>query len=447
MRIVERLGVVGDGSPEIDTATDGRGRALRRRRQRTRAGLGALVVLVVIGALVVRERDGRTLDTVGPAQATPVRYLPADVPPGFELAWVDTREGPVVRPAQPEPWTAGAPSAYVYGYRSETAELDVDVFPGYTLDADAIARSWRQKTSDDDVDIRVVSGERGRRAVVSERPTTVLAALEIEGATVLVSGHGLGPANTTVSFHVIDELVRSFRVVEEREWSSVIASADVSPPSGPRGAGETLIAGEGWLLQAIPYRRPRWTTQPALALTVGDTSSLVGDEPPQHFADREPLDGDVIVDLLRDGDRTVAWGLAPATAATVRLGFAGRSVVATTVPFGQSAAFAVEVGDAPGEPDEIVALDRDGRSIYAFAGQLPGDAADCGVEAAETVDVPDVVGLSLGDAIRAVEAAGLSVVGTGTPPGDPTDGAIITAQEPPAGTSVPAGSCIGFRTG
>jgi len=63
------------------------------------------------------------------------------------------------------------------------------------------------------------------------------------------------------------------------------------------------------------------------------------------------------------------------------------------------------------------------------------------------VDVPDVVGLTLAEAIRRLETVGLRVVDNGTPPGDPdSENAIVTAQEPAAGASVPPGSCVGFRT-
>ena len=54
-------------------------------------------------------------------------------------------------------------SAYAYGYRSDTVELDVDVFPGYTLDSGDIARSWE---ADGDTQV-LVDGPR-RSAVVME---------------------------------------------------------------------------------------------------------------------------------------------------------------------------------------------------------------------------------------------------------------------------------------
>lgn len=63
------------------------------------------------------------------------------------------------------------------------------------------------------------------------------------------------------------------------------------------------------------------------------------------------------------------------------------------------------------------------------------------------ITVPNVVGKSLGDAITAVRARGLLVIGNGLPAGDPSEfSAIVRAQKPPAGMRVIAGACIGFRT-
>jgi PASTA domain len=77
---------------------------------------------------------------------------------------------------------------------------------------------------------------------------------------------------------------------------------------------------------------------------------------------------------------------------------------------------------------------------------LDPDARRCAVDGAD-VRVPDVRGERLEDAIRIVEDAGLIVVGSGVPEGDPTDSdARVRAQEPPAGLSVPMNACMGFRT-
>jgi beta-lactam-binding protein with PASTA domain len=61
--------------------------------------------------------------------------------------------------------------------------------------------------------------------------------------------------------------------------------------------------------------------------------------------------------------------------------------------------------------------------------------------------VPDVIGRHLGSAIRAIESAGLNVVGYGTPESDPTGpDSTVHAQKPSGGERVPAGACVGFRT-
>ena len=74
-------------------------------------------------------------------------------------------------------------------------------------------------------------------------------------------------------------------------------------------------------------------------------------------------------------------------------------------------------------------------------------AQRCATDGPRTIDVPDVVGLPLTDAITRIRAAGLDVVGTGTPDGDPTGPtAIVRSQEPAAGTLVPEAACVGFRT-
>ena len=88
---------------------------------------------------------------------------------------------------------------------------------------------------------------------------------------------------------------------------------------------------------------------------------------------------------------------------------------------------------------------------YAYWNPAAGASADgdarCTAEGPGTVVVPDVVGTALAEAIDTAMAAGLDVVDSGTPPGDPTtDDALVTSQEPPAGARVPEGACLGFRT-
>lgn len=87
------------------------------------------------------------------------------------------------------------------------------------------------------------------------------------------------------------------------------------------------------------------------------------------------------------------------------------------------------------------------RGTCTFALSTPDSPDQCVADGDRSITVPNVVGRPLTDAITAMQQAGLQVVGTGTPEGDPTGrGAVVQAQEPPAGERVPPGACIGFRT-
>ncbi|HWH35470.1 MAG TPA: PASTA domain-containing protein [Acidimicrobiales bacterium] len=61
--------------------------------------------------------------------------------------------------------------------------------------------------------------------------------------------------------------------------------------------------------------------------------------------------------------------------------------------------------------------------------------------------MPDVIGEPLSEAIATVSEEDLGVVGNGVPAGDPQTGdAVVIAQEPPPGSLVAVGACVGFRT-
>lgn len=140
----------------------------------------------------------------------------------------------------------------------------------------------------------------------------------------------------------------------------------------------------------------------------------------------------------------VAWGVAPPGSERVRLTFDERTVEARTVAYGPWMAFAVDVGEVAGEPRMTEALDGAGEVNSAVVGHPQGSCVEAGNP---SIDLPNVVGMPLWEAVRAIESAGFSVLGTGTPPEDPIDpGATISAQEPPAGTRLPEGACVGFRT-
>jgi len=94
---------------------------------------------------------------------------------------------------------------------------------------------------------------------------------------------------------------------------------------------------------------------------------------------------------------------------------------------------------------------RDGseeRSAPEQVSPIPAQVSgECVATGNQVVEVPDVVGLPLMTAIDKVRDAGLTVIGTGTPPNDPIEEtAIVRAHEPPAGIKVPLGACVGFRT-
>jgi len=74
---------------------------------------------------------------------------------------------------------------------------------------------------------------------------------------------------------------------------------------------------------------------------------------------------------------------------------------------------------------------------------LPGPESACAVEGEATVVVPDVVGLTEAEAVRRLEAVDLRVV-EGVASTDLSN--TVMAHEPPAGTSVVAGACVGLRT-
>jgi hypothetical protein len=82
---------------------------------------------------------------------------------------------------------------------------------------------------------------------------------------------------------------------------------------------------------------------------------------------------------------------------------------------------------------------REGACTFAFA--TTDSPNQCVPEGDRSITVPDAVGRPLGEAITAMQQAGLRVVGTGTPEGDPTESqAVVRAQEPPAGERVPLGA-------
>lgn len=438
MSVDERLGGWEPSTPDVDADAllSKVRRTVRRRRQRRLAMGSVAVTALFAGALLAltNDSDDTRIDTVGPGASAPVRYLPESVPDEFELAWVDDRQDPVAPPGEAESWETGVASAYVYGYRSDSVELDVDVFPGYSLDTGDVARSWEA-----DGDTQIMVDDPGRGAVLMESNGLQHAAVEIDGAVLRIVSHGLGEEESTMSFGVLHSFAQGFRVVTEQAWQAAIETADVAPPFGERGTGDVLWSGDRWELVRVAYRQPRWTTEDALVLHAGHSSA-----PEMYFADR-PAFGpdDVQFETFDAGDRTIVWGVASPEAAFVRLWYLDGTVEASTVPFGNNTAFALDVGSSS-NLRELGVWDAAGQRIYTLLN--PNTVVECVDDGDRTVEVPDVTGKDLRAAIATVEQAGMNVRGTGTAPDDPVEGASVTAQEPPAGTPVPPGACIRFRT-
>jgi hypothetical protein len=442
MSVDERLLGWEPPSPDVDAdelLTRVR-RTVRRRRQRRFVMESVAVFALFAGALLalVNDDDDTVIDTIGPGLSAPVRYLPENVPDEFVLAWVDDRQDPVAPPAEAEPWEAGVASAYAYGYRSDTVELDVDVFPGYTLDTGDVARSWGA-----DGDTQVMVDEPGRGAVLMESNGLQHAVVEIDGAVLRIVSHGLGDEESTMPFGFLHSFALGFRVVDEQAWQAAIETADVAPPFGVRSA-EVLIRGDGWALEGRRTRPPASITQAALALSFNPPSTAQ-DDMGSLITEWSDLDHNIDPQLTTDDSgRTVAWGVAPPGTASVRLRFAMATVIAPAVPYASATAYAVDVGDQALQLRLVEALDSKGAVLVGMVDATERSCADSGDE---HVTVPDLVGMKLWDAVASASRAGLNVVGTGTSAGDPTgDEAMVTAQAPEAGAPVPPGACIGFRT-
>ncbi|MEO8693371.1 MAG: permease-like cell division protein FtsX [Acidimicrobiales bacterium] len=161
----------------------------------------------------------------------------------------------------------------------------------------------------------------------------------------------------------------------------------------------------------------------------------------RRFADNQELTSSVTADIL-----PARWTFVLASEIAAR----NQSMTAT---FGSDPAVKqVRCTPFPSSPEPtlVPATGLSGGSS-ATTYQMPAvtrqaSATDC-ADGERTVAVPDVKGKLLRDALALMRDAGLFVFESGVPAGDPTGpGATVWAQEPDAGTLVPVGACIGFRT-
>jgi hypothetical protein len=434
MPVVDGLRRLDSQPPDIDLDAmyDRVARRVRRRRQRRRIVAGAAAVIVaLVSFLEVRTSpDSRTLlDTAGGGAEVPAEpRLPDAVPEGFSLGWVDIYEQ-----SPGDVWTERSSPAFALGYQDGARELELRIFPGMSLDLDAVRRAWGRA-------IDVVADEPGREVVTNGRRSEAALLLAFDGGVAMVLPHWADPSQL-VPLDVQVTLARSLRAVSVGEWTAALEGVDVAPPMGVLSR-ETVVEGDGWWLEGQWFRPPAARTHRSLAVRFASTSATV--ENASFTPDWGRLDDTVDMSLLRHEGHTIAWGTAPAGTSSVRLRFIERTATADAVPFADGAVFAVDVGDVASDPRLVEALDSTGRVVASVV-----NATDRSCEPGEDgpVTVPDVIGLRLWDAIAVIDGAGLHVVGTGTRPGDPTgDEAIVVVQAPEAGDKVPGGACVGFGT-
>jgi beta-lactam-binding protein with PASTA domain len=105
-------------------------------------------------------------------------------------------------------------------------------------------------------------------------------------------------------------------------------------------------------------------------------------------------------------------------------------------------ALALILGGACSDDDEPAAVSTTTETTEFLS------VAECVSTGDPTVEVPDVIGERLPDAIQIVEESRLTVIDDdGVPEGDPVGAtAVVWAQKPAGGEFVPPGACVGFRT-
>jgi beta-lactam-binding protein with PASTA domain len=113
-------------------------------------------------------------------------------------------------------------------------------------------------------------------------------------------------------------------------------------------------------------------------------------------------------------------------------------------------ALALILGSACSDHDEPAAVSTTTATAVSTTTETTEflSVAECVSTGDPTVEVPDVIGERLRDAIQIVEESRLTVIDDeGVPEGDPVGAtAVVWAQKPAGGEFVPPGACVGFRT-
>lgn len=343
MQLDDRLRHLGLPNVDVD---DGaalavtRRRVERRRRRRVVAATVAVVLLIGMAAGAVAVATGRDKEshvaTVGP----PKRYLPSAVPDDLELATIDEAAAGAAGTRLED-----GPGALRIGYVTDPPQprwLDIEVFPGQTLDVDEAVTTSGSR--------RVELGD-GRRAVLRrERSLTWM----VDGAVLRLDGSGVS----------LDELIAvatSVTVVDERTWRERTAGADVGPPYGFLEPPQTVAEGPGWRVR-VGLHRP-WLDVRGERLLFEDEVAGGGMMLTTQFDSPHLLS----VEHARSGPTVIAYGVGPKGTATFRLTYGDEVVEVDAVvsPSGASV-FAVDVGAVETEPTHTAAFDAQGVQLTGF---------------------------------------------------------------------------------
>ena len=354
MPVAERLRALDGPAPDIDLEQglrEVRRRARSYRRRRTAVLTGATVavaaVAIGVGALLPRGDDAHVVDTVDVTDEL-VRVLPAWVPEGFDLAWVDT---PAVRPDESDLPLWKQWFDYAYGYQSDTAELQVNVHVGEHLDdPSTIAAEWSESWS--------VISIGGHQVLRSTDGTYTQSLAETDGAVIHVVTHPLVPQRDGATIpgpEVVGRFAASVRPVTEDAWRSALSQGvDVASTFGPKD-GSPVISGDGWALMSGTFRAPVSVRHPSFWIDFDGTPSTALAS--GLAMERMPF-GQV---AARDG-RRVAWGVLPGEARRVTVSVGGSTFSAGTETVAGVRVFAVDVGDAEGA-GRFHAVDADGNHV------------------------------------------------------------------------------------